>query len=91
MSVLDDPVWHALTGSLARFGAGSERARGFAADVAPFAAIIAARADVYDDLEGVIGNAPEVRLFRPAIALGNYIGIRRGGSMSRSGSSFVRD
>lgn len=35
-SVLDNPIWHALTGPHARFAIGSPRLRRYPADVAPF-------------------------------------------------------
>jgi ribosomal protein S18 acetylase RimI-like enzyme len=62
--VLNNPVWHALTGLQARYGVRSGQAARFHADVAPFFAIVDARDAAYRDLRGIIGDAPEARLFR---------------------------
>jgi ribosomal protein S18 acetylase RimI-like enzyme len=62
--VLNNPVWHALTGPQARHGVRSGQAARFHADVAPFFAIDDARDAVYRDLRSIIGGASEARLFR---------------------------
>jgi ribosomal protein S18 acetylase RimI-like enzyme len=61
---LNNPVWHALTGLQARYGVRSGQAARFHADVAPFFAIEDACEAAYRDLRGIIGDAPEARLFR---------------------------
>ncbi len=61
---LNNPVWHALTGPQAQFGVRSGRAARFHADVAPFFAIDDTSDAAYRDLRGIIGDAPEARLFR---------------------------
>jgi ribosomal protein S18 acetylase RimI-like enzyme len=62
--LLNNPVWHALTGLQARYGVRSGGAARFHADVAPFFAIDDARDTAYRDLRSIIGDAPEARLFR---------------------------
>jgi len=62
--LLNNPVWHALTGPQAQFGVRSGRAARFHPDVAPFFAIDDTSDTAYRDLRGIIGNAQEARLFR---------------------------
>jgi GNAT superfamily N-acetyltransferase len=64
-AALDNPIWHALTGPQARHGRRIGDAACFARDAAPFSAIAAPHARAWDDLAPLIGDAPEVRLFRP--------------------------
>jgi ribosomal protein S18 acetylase RimI-like enzyme len=64
--LLDNPIWHALTGPQASHGRRIGDAACFARDVAPFSAIAMPHAGAYDDLARVIGDAPEARLFRPS-------------------------
>jgi ribosomal protein S18 acetylase RimI-like enzyme len=65
LSLLDNPVWHALTGPQARFATGEGRARGFQRDVAPFFALADTSGQAYRDLRAILGVAPEARMFRP--------------------------
>jgi hypothetical protein len=65
LSILDNPVWHALTGPQARFAVGAGRARGFPAEVGPFFAIADTSAGAYRDLGVILREATEARLFRP--------------------------
>ena len=64
LSLLDNPIWHALTGPQARFAIGQGRARGFQRDVTPFFAIADTSEAAYRDLRAILGAA-EARLFRP--------------------------
>uniref|UniRef100_UPI001954CBC7 hypothetical protein n=1 Tax=Klebsiella pneumoniae TaxID=573 RepID=UPI001954CBC7 len=63
--ILDNPVWHALTGPNAEFAAGSGLARHFPRDMAPFSAIEAATPAAYADLAVGLPAGTEARLFRP--------------------------
>jgi len=63
--VLDNPVWHALTGPQSPFARRGGHAARFAPDVAPFFAIDGAGDEAYRDLARILGHAPEARLFRP--------------------------
>lgn len=62
--LLNNPVWHALTGLQARYGVRSGGAARFHADVAPFFAIEGACNAAYGSLRRIIGDASEARLFR---------------------------
>jgi predicted GNAT family acetyltransferase len=64
VSLLDNPVWHALGGPQARFAVSAPRARGFQPEMAPFFAIADTSEAAYRDLRGILGAAPEARLFR---------------------------
>jgi ribosomal protein S18 acetylase RimI-like enzyme len=64
LSLLDNPVWHALTGPQARFAVGEGRARGFVPQAAPFFAIADTKEAAYRDLGAILGGASEARLFR---------------------------
>lgn len=62
---LDNPVWHALGGPQASFAAKRPFARRFEPAVAPFFAIEEPSDKAYRDLDDLLGDSPEVRLFRP--------------------------
>lgn len=62
--ILDNPVWHALTGPNATFAVGSGLARHFPRDMAPFSAIAAATPAAYADLAVGLPMDTEARLFR---------------------------
>jgi ribosomal protein S18 acetylase RimI-like enzyme len=64
--MLDNPIWHALTGPQAFFGTRRDHAARFAPDVAPFFAIDATSPAAYGDLAALIDEASEARLFRPS-------------------------
>ena len=62
---LDNAVWHALTGPLARFADGTPPALRFALDVAPFGALPdAPDADAWDALRALAGPGGITALFR---------------------------
>jgi ribosomal protein S18 acetylase RimI-like enzyme len=63
--VLDNPVWHALTGPQASLAVGSGLARHFPRDIAPFSAIEDASPEAYADLGLGLPPNTEARLFRP--------------------------
>jgi ribosomal protein S18 acetylase RimI-like enzyme len=65
LSLLNDPLWRALTGPQKRFAVGEGRARRFIAEVAPFFAIADTSDAAYRDLRAILGGASEARLFRP--------------------------
>ena len=62
---LDNPVWHALLGVAPALAERAGHAARFIPAVAPFFAIDRASDAAYADLRGIIGSAPEARLFRP--------------------------
>jgi ribosomal protein S18 acetylase RimI-like enzyme len=63
-NVLDNPVWHALTGPQARHAQGRGQARLYPRDMAPFSAIEEATPAAYADLAAVLPASAEARLFR---------------------------
>lgn len=65
--VLDNPVWHALTaGPHAALALGSDAARHYPRDMAPFSALAEATPSAYADLARDLPPGIEARLFRPA-------------------------
>ena len=64
--VLDNPVWHALTGPHAEFAFGRGLARHYPRDMAPFSAIGEPSDQAYADLAIDLPAGAEARLFRPA-------------------------
>jgi ribosomal protein S18 acetylase RimI-like enzyme len=68
--LLDNAVWHALTGPLARFAIGASVARRFPDDVAPFGAIPDAADDAtWDALRALAGAGGVAVLFRRPLDL----------------------
>jgi ribosomal protein S18 acetylase RimI-like enzyme len=61
---LDNPVWHTLIGTHARFAVGHGRARHYPRDMAPFSAIENASDASYTDLASDLPPGMEARLFR---------------------------
>ena len=55
MSVLDNPVWSALSTTHASFAEGNDLAKRYPVDVAPFAATRDQSAESYDSLAGLLG------------------------------------
>ncbi len=53
-SVLDNPVWHALTTTQAHFASGTDLAKHFPLEVAPFAAIVDHSDAAYHDLAQIV-------------------------------------
>jgi ribosomal protein S18 acetylase RimI-like enzyme len=66
MDLLDNPVWHALTGPHAHLALGRGGARHYPRDVAPFSAIVEPSRAAYADLAADLPAGLEARLFRPA-------------------------
>jgi ribosomal protein S18 acetylase RimI-like enzyme len=64
--LLDNPIWHALTGPHATLALGRGRARHYPRDVAPFSAILEPTRAAYADLAADLPAGLEARLFRPA-------------------------
>jgi GNAT superfamily N-acetyltransferase len=64
--VLDNPVWHALTGPHAEHAIGQGLARHYPRDIAPFSAIADATSGAYADLGAELPAGLEARLFRPS-------------------------
>ena len=62
--VLDNPIWHALTGPHRGFALGAGLARQYPRDMAPFAAVERASATAYADLAVDLPPDTEARLFR---------------------------
>lgn len=62
--MLDNPIWHALTGPHTRFAIGAGEARRYPADVSVFAAIKQASAAAYIDLAATVSPDQEIVLFR---------------------------
>jgi ribosomal protein S18 acetylase RimI-like enzyme len=63
--VLDNPVWHALTGPHAALAIGSGKARHYPRDVVPFSAIAEPTPAAYRDLAADLPPNTEARLHRP--------------------------
>jgi ribosomal protein S18 acetylase RimI-like enzyme len=67
MEPLDNPVWHALTGTQAQYSEGSSLALRYQTDVATFAALPdEVGADAWDALRRLVGPGNAAVLFRPA-------------------------
>jgi ribosomal protein S18 acetylase RimI-like enzyme len=67
MELLDNPVWHALTGPQAEFSEGSSLALRYQSDVAVFAALPdEVRPDAWAALAELVGPGGSAVLFRPA-------------------------
>ncbi|MEA2777310.1 MAG: hypothetical protein QOF90_2716 [Acetobacteraceae bacterium] len=64
--LLDNPVWHALTGSHARVALGHGSARHYPREMAPFSALAEPSPAAYADLAADLPPGAEARLFRPA-------------------------
>lgn len=67
INVLDNPVWHALTGPHRGHAIGNGRARHYPRDMAPFSAIVEPTAAAYGDLAADLPANTEARLFRPSV------------------------
>ena len=65
INVLDNPVWHALTGPHRGLAIGNGRARHYPRDMAPFSAIAEPTEAAYADLAADLPANTEARLFRP--------------------------
>ena len=66
MELLDNPVWHALTGPHARFAIGRGLARHYPRAVCPFSAIAESTEAAYAELAADLPAGVEARLFRPS-------------------------
>lgn len=66
-NVLDDPVWHALTGPHRVHALGLGKARLYPREMAPFSAIVDPGAEAHADLAAGLPPGMEARLFRPAV------------------------
>jgi GNAT superfamily N-acetyltransferase len=64
--VLDNPVWHALTGPHAAFAIGEGKARHYPRDMVPFSAIAEPTPAAYRDLAADLPPNTEARLHRPS-------------------------
>lgn len=62
VKVLDNPVWHALTGQQRRLGAVSTGAARYLPDVAPFGALGGESTSDWSDLQKIVGPSGEVSL-----------------------------
>jgi GNAT superfamily N-acetyltransferase len=62
--LLDNPVWHALTGPHAAFALGSGKARHYPRDIVPFSAIVEPTPAAYRDLAVDLPPDAEARLHR---------------------------
>lgn len=67
INLLDNPVWHALTGSHRVHAFGRGEARHYPRDIAPFSAIAEPSAQAYADLAADLPANTEARLFRPSV------------------------
>lgn len=67
IKVLDNPVWHALTGAHRGHALGRGLARHYPRDIAPFSAIAEPGAEAYADLACGLAAGTEARLFRPHV------------------------
>lgn len=66
-NVLEDPVWHALTGPHRVHALGSGKARLYPREMAPFSAIAETSVEAHADLAAALAPGIEARLFRPAV------------------------
>ena len=67
MNLLDNPVWHTLTGPHRAHALGRGAARHYPRDIAPFSAIAEPSKQVYADLAADLPANTEARLFRPSV------------------------
>ena len=67
INVLDNPVWHALTGPHHTHAFGRGMARHYPRDIAPFSAIAEPAEQAYADLAADLPANTEARLFRPFV------------------------
>ena len=67
MNLLDNPVWHALTGPHRAQALGRGAARHYPRDMAPFSAIAEPTERAYADLAADLPANTEARLFRPSV------------------------
>ena len=67
MNLLDNPVWHALTGPHRAHALGRGAARHYPRDIAPFSAIAEPSEQAYADLAADLPANTEARLFRPSV------------------------
>ena len=67
MNLLDNPVWHTLTGPHRAHALGRGAARHYPRDIAPFSAIAEPSEQVYADLAADLPANTEARLFRPSV------------------------
>jgi ribosomal protein S18 acetylase RimI-like enzyme len=66
VNLLDNPVWHALTGPHRAHALGRGAARHYPRDIAPFSAIAEPSEQAYADLAADLPVNAEARLFRPS-------------------------
>jgi ribosomal protein S18 acetylase RimI-like enzyme len=67
VNLLDNPVWHALSGPHRAHALGRGAARHYPRDIAPFSAIAEPSAQAYADLAADLPANTEARLFRPSV------------------------
>jgi len=67
INILDNPVWHALTGPHGVHALGRGKARHYPRDMAPFSAIAEPGDAAYADLAADLPAGTEARLFRPDV------------------------
>jgi ribosomal protein S18 acetylase RimI-like enzyme len=67
VNLLDNPVWHALTGPHRAHALGRGAARHYPRDIAPFSAIAEPSEQAYADLAADLPVNSEARLFRPSV------------------------
>lgn len=67
INILDNPVWHALTGPHGVHAIGRGAARHYPRDMAPFSAIAEPSDAAYADLAADLPAGTEARLFRPEV------------------------
>jgi ribosomal protein S18 acetylase RimI-like enzyme len=67
INILDNPVWHALTGPHGVYAVGRGKARHYPRDMAPFSAIAEPSDSAYADLAADLPAGTEARLFRPDV------------------------
>ena len=65
--LLDNAIWHALTGPQARFASGHGLARHYDPEVSPFCAVAEASAAAFVDLASSLPAGADAVLFRPAV------------------------
>jgi len=65
MHVLDAPIWHSLGGPHAHLGLAKGRARRYATQVSPFAAVEAQDEEALIDLAALVPDGEVIAVFAP--------------------------
>jgi ribosomal protein S18 acetylase RimI-like enzyme len=81
MHLLDNPIWNSLQGSQARFGIGSDQAKRYPADVAPFLAISPEHRNTSAELAALCEPGETLSLVGALPELTNHWEVLQGGKL----------